>query len=380
MNNKDYYQTLGVLKIASEEEIKKAYRKLAHQYHPDKPGGDAAKFKEINEAYQVLKDKDKRQQYDQFGEAFGSGNAYQGDSGFSGFDFSNFSRGFNQGANFDFDLGDLMGDFFNRGSSSRQRAYQQAGQDIEMVMDLDFKEAIFGAEKNIKIYKNVVCPRCNGNCAEPGTKIKECANCKGTGEMRVKRQTILGSFTQVSACSDCQGKGKAPEKKCSECKGNGITRQYQTIKVKIPAGIQDNQTLTLENQGEAGIRGGQSGDLYLHIRVKHHSVFARRGNDILSEQNITFSQAALGSEIVTETVDGKIKVKVPKATQSGTIIKLENKGVPYLQGSGRGSHLLKIQVATPKRLSHKMRTLFQEMAQEEGSENGAQNNKTWFKW
>lgn len=359
---KDYYNILGVDKGASQEEIKKAFRKKAHEYHPDKANGDEAKFKEINEAYQVLGNEQKRKQYDQFGSAFQNGQA--GGGGFGGFEgfsgFSNGADGFN--INMD-DLGDIfggMGDIFGFGGGRSGRR-QSRGADIQTILTIDFMEAVFGAEKEIKLKKAVVCDKCKGNGAEPGSKIETCKTCGGAGHVTKVQRTILGNMQVQTTCSDCQGEGKTYDKKCSKCGGSGIAQEIVNLKVKIPAGINNGETIRLSGQGEAGQKGASAGDLYIKIRVNSDKNFRREGYDIHTTKEVSFTQAALGDKIEVETVEGVVKLKIPEGTQSGTVFKLKGKGVEKLQGRGKGDHFIEIKIRTPKNLSRKQKDLLKEL-------------------
>lgn len=357
--SKDYYKILGVDKNASKDEIKKAFRKLAHQHHPDKSGGNAEKFKEANEAYQVLSDDKKRSQYDQFGSTFDNARAGGGFSGFEG--FSGFGSG---GININMeDLGDIFEGAFGFGGGRKKRASygSQRGQDMEVMMEIEFKEAIFGAEKEIHLNKIITCDKCRGNGAEPGTKIEICSTCKGTGQVKHSQRTIFGTFQTVTTCSECQGAGKRPEKICAKCDGAGVMQGDSRIKVKIPAGINNNETIRLSAQGEAGRNGGSAGDLYINIRVKPHYKFKREGNDIYTKEYITFKQAALGDKIQVETVDDGVKLKIPEGAQTGTVFKLKGKGVQKLRGFGRGDHFVEIIVRTPENLTRSQKKALEEL-------------------
>jgi len=359
--SKDYYNVLGVGKNASQEEIKKAFRKKAHQYHPDKAGGNEAKFKEVNEAYQVLGNAQKRAQYDQFGSAFEHAQAGGGFSGFDGFrDFTGYTNGFN--VNMD-DLGDIfsgIGDIFGFGGGARRRRAKR-GNDIEVMLTIEFKEAVFGAEKEINLKKQVKCDRCHGNCAEPGSKIETCKTCGGSGRTTRVQRTILGNMQVQMTCEDCAGEGKSYTKKCSKCSGTGVCQETVKLKVKIPAGIDNGETIRLSGQGEAGEQGAQAGDLYLRVKVIPDPRFTRDGYNILSQAEISFSQAALGDKIDILTIDGPGKLKIPEGTQSGKIFRLGNKGVPNLHGRGRGDQLVEVIVKTPTNLNRKQKQMFKEL-------------------
>lgn len=360
--SKDYYNILGVGKNASQEEIKKAFRKKAHQCHPDKQGGDEAKFKEINEAYQVLGDAKKRVQYDQFGSAFEHGQAGGGFSGFEGFrDFSGFTNGFD--VNFE-DLGDIfggLGDIFGFSGATKRKSRTKRGGDIQVLLAIEFEEAVFGAEKEISLRKNIVCDRCKGNGAEPDSKIETCKTCNGSGRIIRTQRTVFGNMRAQTTCPDCGGEGKSYSRKCSKCHGNGVIQEISGIKVKIPAGIDDGETIRLSGHGEAGERGAPAGDLYLKIRVNPDIKFKRDGYNILSKAEISFAQAALGDKIEIPTVDGNVKLKIPEGAQSGKVFRLSGRGIPRLRGSGRGDHLVEIIVKTPTGLSREQKKKLQEL-------------------
>lgn len=352
--SKDYYNILGVAKGASQDEIKSAFRKKAHEHHPDK-GGDAEKFKEINEAYQVLGNPEKRQQYDQFGSAFQNGQAggFQGGYGYG-----------NGGFNMDFeDLGDLFGGFgdifgFGGGRTAKRQA---RGRDLEMNITLDFSETVFGTEKEVSFTKNITCRHCHGNGAEPGSKVDICPACHGSGRVSHVQRTILGNIQTQSACSTCNGEGKTYSQKCSRCGGSGLERDNVKIKVKIPAGIAEGESVRLSGQGEAGEKSAPAGDLYLRIAVRAHRRFRRDGYDIRSEETISIRQAILGDKIDVETAYGPLKLKIPEGTQSGTIFKLKEKGFPRLHSRGQGDHYVEIKVKIPSGLTRKQKELLEEM-------------------
>lgn len=347
MAKRDYYDILGISKDASADEIKKAYRKLAVKHHPDKEGGDEAKFKEASEAYEVLKDTTKRQRYDQFGHAGVGGNGgTAGGNPFEGF------GGFNgQSMHFDFGdmgLGDIFGSFFGGGGS--QRRSEDMGRDVQTEITLSFEEAVFGIEKTVHITMNDVCTHCKGKRAEPGYELKTCETCKGSGQVVQQMNTIFGAIQQAAVCKNCSGRGKIPEKPCSVCKASGVERIKQEITIKIPAGIDDGAVIRLREHGEAAANGNK-GDLYVQINVKPHKHFTREGDLILSNEHVDMIDAALGTEIEVQTVDGLVKMKVPAGTQSGTDFKLSNHGVPHIRDKGRGAHIVTVLVDTPTNLS-----------------------------
>lgn len=359
MSKRDYYEVLGVGKTASDDEIKKAFRKAAVKHHPDKEGGNEAKFKEINEAYEVLKDKQKRQRYDQFGHA-GVGGAAGGGAGggnpFEGFNFNG------QDIHFDFGggaggFGDLFGQFFG-GAAGGQRGPKR-GRDVETQMTLTFEEAVFGREETIRLNLEDECSHCHGTTVEPGHELKTCPDCKGAGQQVRLMNTMFGQIQQAVTCEHCHGRGKVPDVVCTTCKGRGTERREQAIKIKIPAGIDDGATIRLREHGEA-IAGGTKGDLYVHIRVKAHKKFTREGDLILSEEHVSMVDAALGCEIDVETVDGVVTMKVPAGTQSGTDFKLSGHGVPHIRSESRGAHIVSVVVDTPTKLSKKQRELLEE--------------------
>lgn len=357
MPKKDLYEILGVPKEASEEDIKRAFRKLAHQYHPDKQGGDAEKFKEINAAYQVLGDKQKRQQYDQFGTTFDQ-------SGAPGFDFSQGFGGFGQGGvKFDFGdvggLGDIFGDIFGGASGGGGRR-EARGRHIEMDVRLTFKEAVFGAEKEMRINRNLVCPDCEGTGAEKGSKSIDCVQCGGTGRVTQVQQTVFGTFQTARTCPRCQGRGKVAEKACHRCGGETIIKGSKELKLKIPAGVSDGEVLRVGGEGEPGEHGARAGDLYVNLRVAADPQFTRQGSDILSKMEISVPLAALGGTVAVETVDGKVDLKIPAGTQPGTVFRLRGKGVPQLRRSGRGDHLVEIGVAVPRKLTREQKRVLEQ--------------------
>ena len=357
---KDLYEILGVSKNASDDEIKKAYRKLAHKYHPDKIGGDAEKFKEINAAYQVLSDKSKRAQYDQYGQTFeNSGGGGQGfGGGFGGFDFN--GQGFNFGEGFEDIFSDIFGGGFG-GSRGRTRDTRKAGNDIQIDVEIDFAEMVNGAKREINLRRLTKCDVCQGNGGEPGSKEETCPTCKGSGQIRRVTRSIFGSFEQVTTCSNCHGTGKTFSRTCHKCHGEGRVKENQTIRVDIPAGIDHGQTISVQGQGEAGEKGSKSGDLYITVHVKPNSKFSREGNNIVSEEHISFSQATLGAKIEIQTIGGKLNMKIPAGTQSGEFFRIKGEGIPHLGRSLRGDQLVKIIVDVPRKLSREQKRLIEEL-------------------
>ncbi|MFH0819517.1 MAG: molecular chaperone DnaJ [bacterium] len=367
---KDYYKILGVSRNASAEEIKKAFRRLAHQHHPDKTGGDEKKFKEINEAYQVLSDSQKRSQYDQFGQTFEQAQAGGGFSGFEGFrDFSDFTDAFRQGGRggveFDFsnfgDFSDVFSDFFGMGGKRRQ---SRVGKNIEVDLTITLEEVARGAERIIELYKKVNCSRCDGSGAEPSSSIKTCPTCKGQGQIHQVRSTILGQIRTTAVCPECLGTGKVPEKKCSGCQGEGTVKESKKIKINIPAGIDGGEVIRFQGGGEAGPKGSPAGDLYVNIHLEPHPLFIRRGADIYTKKVINITQAALGDKIGIETLYGSVKLAIPEGTQSGEKFRLRSKGLPRLRGFGRGDEIVEIIIKTPKNLTKKQKELLKELEKE----------------
>lgn len=357
----DYYKVLGIEKGASDEEIKKAYRKLAHKYHPDKKGGDEKKFKEINEAYQVLSDKQKRAQYDQFGQTFQGGSQAGGQGqGFGGFDFSGFGGQAGGG-----EWEDIFSDIFGGGFGGRGQARQKTGKDIQMDVEISFEEMVKGASRDVKLYKGVKCDICNGSGGEPGAKEETCSTCKGSGKIKKTVNSFFGTFAQVVVCDTCKGKGKTYSKKCHKCGGDGRIKEEQTINIEIPEGIYDGQTISLRGQGEAGEMGAPAGDLFVVVHVKPHKKFKRENNNIFSKEHISFAQAALGDKIDVNTIEGNVKMKIPSGTQSGELFRIRDKGVPSLEGRGRGDHLVEIVVDVPKKLSRDQKRIVQQLKDSE---------------
>lgn len=365
--SKDYYGILGVSKDASGEEIKKAYRKLAHQYHPDKQGGDEAKFKEVNEAYQVLSNPQKRKNYDQFGSADFGGAGGPGGAGFGGFGGINWEDIMNQGGfragqggGVEFDLGDIFGEMFGGG---RRRQKQARGNDIHVDLKLTFKEAAFGTKKDVELLRNIKCEHCKGNMAEPGTAIKECKTCNGAGVVQQVQKSFLGQIRTQVACPDCQGRGKNPEQPCSECSGKGVQRAESRIEVDVPAGVDDGMTIRVSGQGEAGEHGSPAGDLFATVHVQDHAGWERDEFNVISRVDVPYTTLVLGGRVEVETLDGGVAVKIPAGTASGKQLRLKGKGVPRLQASGRGDHIVEVHLKIPKKLSSKRKKLLKELQQ-----------------
>ena len=351
MSKRDYYEILGVSKDASDDEIKKAFRRKAVEHHPDKTGGDDKDFKEINEAYEVLKDASKRQRYDQFGHAgVGTSASSDGSNPFAGF-----GGGFN-GQDIHFDFGDILGSFFGGGQTRGGR--QARGNDVETAIEISFEQAIFGVEEEIKLNLEDICSHCKGTTAEPGYELKTCETCRGSGQVIQEVRTIFGNIQQSAPCKTCKAAGKVPEQVCSVCRGSGTERKTQKIKLKIPAGIDDGAVIRLSQRGEA-IANGPKGDLYVHIRVKPHKKFTREGLLVLSNEHVDMVSATLGTEIEVETVDGPITMKIPAGTQSGTDFKLSGHGVTKLKSENRGAHIVTIIVDTPTKLSKPQKELLE---------------------
>jgi molecular chaperone DnaJ len=349
---RDYYEVLGVTKNASQEEIKKAYRGLAKKYHPDANKDDAQaehKFKEVNEAYQVLSDEEKRRQYDSFGHA-----AFDGTGGARGFGgFEDFMGGF--GDIFDSIFGSPFGRQQKRANTGPQR-----GADLRYDMSISFEEAFFGCKKEIELVKDEKCPECGGSGAQKGTERKTCPNCGGTGQVRQQRSTAFGNFVNVTTCSACGGEGHIIERPCMKCKGKGTLSRLKKLSVNIPAGIDDGQAMTLSGEGEPGKRGGPPGDLYIYITVRPHKYLQRDGYDLYLDMPIPFSLAAIGGEMEVPTLEGRIKYRIPEGTQTGTVFRLKEKGVQHLRSNKKGDLYVKVNVEVPKKLTDKQKDLLQQ--------------------
>ena len=370
---RDYYEVLGVSKGASEDEIKKAYKKMARKYHPDLNPGDKSaeeKFKEVNEAYEVLSDADKRARYDQYGHAgvdpnFGAGGFGGGFDG--GFDFS--------------DLGDIFGSFFGGGFGGGRRTNPNApqrGESIRMAVTISFEEAAFGCEKEVTVERYEACDTCHGSGCAPGTSPEVCPDCHGTGTVQVRRQTPMGVFATSSPCPKCGGKGRIIHQPCKDCRGSGMMRKKKTIQASIPAGIDNGQTISIRGQGNAGRNGGPAGDLLITITVRPHELFRREGTCVLCEAPITFTQAVLGAELEIPTIDGKVKYTLPEGTQSGTTFRLKGKGIPSINGRGRGDQYVTVYIETPRNLNKEQKEALKKFAAAMG-EDEASGQKPFFK-
>lgn len=353
--NKDYYKILGISRDASQEDIKRAYRKLAHQYHPDKGGGDGTKFKEVNEAYQILSDPQKRSQYDRFGAAFEGGTS-------PGWDFSAFG-----GPASGWDLNDIFGEFFGGGpfAGTRPRTRERTrGRDIGLDLEVTLEEAFRGVLKEVELRKFTTCSRCRGQGAEPGTKKKTCETCKGSGEVQESRRTFFGVFSQIRTCSACGGLGEYPETVCRDCGGDGRVRALEKLSIPVPAGADTGNVIKISGKGEEAPRSGSGpGDLIVQVRIKPHPIFEREGENLYSEVEVSFPQAVFGDMVEVKTIDGKVDLKIPAGTQSGTELRLRSKGMPTGRGE-RGDHFVTVQVKTPSKLSRKAKKLLEELKDE----------------
>lgn len=376
---RDYYEVLGVSRDATQEEIKKAYRRLARQYHPDVNPGDKdseAKFKEIQEAYDVLSDPQKRANYDRYGhqegpQGFGGFGDFADFGGFGGFrDFGDFASGFE----------DIFDTFFGgfTGGRNRQTSSSRRGADLRYDLEISLKDAVLGKETFINVPRAEKCPDCNGTGAKEGAQPVTCTACGGTGQQQVVRNTAFGRFVSIKTCEKCRGEGRIIKDLCSRCRGEGRILRERKIEIKIPPGVDDGSRLRIPGEGEAGTRGGEPGDLYVVIHVRPHEIFKRQDNDLICEIPLNFVQAALGGEIEVPTIDGKAKLKIPEGTQPGAVFRLKGKGVPNLRGFGRGDQLVKIKVEIPRRLNARQKKILREFAQASGINISEEGDKGFF--
>jgi len=364
---KDYYNVLGVDKKATKDDIKKAFRKLAHKYHPDKGGTDESKFKEITEAYSILSDDKKRREYDTYGQSFAGASGPSGARGgfggqgnpFGGFDFSQFQQGFGNGG-VDFDFGDIFGDVFGGGRNSQSRTPR--GRDISIDLEVSFKDAVFGTTRDVLIAKVSSCNLCHGTGAKPGTDLESCTTCNGSGRVHEARNSILGQFTSVRTCTVCSGSGKVPKEKCAECKGHGVKRQQEEIHITIPAGIDNGEMIRLPGAGEA-IKTGIAGDLYVKVHVKPHQTFRREGSNLVMHLPVKLTDSLLGTVASIETLEGKtLEVNIPPMKRAEELLRVRGKGIP-VEGS-RGDLIIQLEVALPHKLSGKAKKAVEELKTE----------------
>jgi len=359
--SKDYYNILGVERGASKDEIKKAFRKLAHKYHPDKAGGDEAKFKEAGEAYSVLSDDKKRAEYDAYGQTFAGSGGAGPQGGFGGFDFNDFAQqgGFG-GQGVEFDLGDIFGEFFGGGGRTRTKR----GRDISIDIELSFKESVFGVEREVLLHKMSECDECGGRGARAGTSLVSCEACNGAGKVHETKQTMLGAFSTTRGCEVCHGTGEVPKEKCGACAGQGVTRRQQEIPIVVPPGIESGEMVRLTGAGEA-VPGGVAGDLYVKVHVKADPAFKKEGNDLVMTHSVKLTDAILGAKHELETLDGPLTVKIPAGVTHGERLRVKGKGVPTDHtGNSRGNLYIKIDIKLPAKLSRKAKKLIEELAQE----------------
>ena len=374
MSKRDYYEVLGVDKNASQDEIKKAYRKLAMKYHPDQNQDNKEaeeKFKEINEAYEILTDAEKRQMYDQFGHAGVDPNANAG-------------GGFGGGFSGNGDFGDIFGDIFNMfggggGFSQGMNNAPRKGGDIKVNLSISFEEAAFGTEKKIKLSRREKCSKCDGTGANPGSNVTTCDKCGGSGQVRVTQKSIFGMMQTVQVCDKCQGEGTIIETPCTKCNGSGFEKVERQITIKIPAGVDTGSVLPLRGEGNAGSKGGRSGDLFIYIQVKSHELFKREGNDVYLEIPVTYAQLVLGDNVRVPTLEGQVKLKIPAGTQTGTTFKLKNKGIHALNGFGKGNQYVIVNVEIPKKLNENQKQALRTFAEGVSTENHEENKKFWEK-
>ncbi|MBP9765930.1 MAG: molecular chaperone DnaJ [Candidatus Pacebacteria bacterium] len=369
MSQKNYYELLGITKSASKEEVKKAFYKLASKYHPDKKTGDEAKFKEINEAYQVLSNDQKRKEYDTYGQTF-SGAGSQNGAGAGGFGQGQGFGGFDQGdfnnMNFDFeDIGDIFGEMFGGGFAGfGGRQKEKRGRDMSLEIDISFEESVFGVERNFLISKVSKCKTCTGSGAKVGTKMEKCKKCNGNGKVQDIKRTIFGSIQSVQICNECNGKGESPKEKCDTCKGHGISNQKEDIKINIPAGINNGEVVRMSGMGEA-VQNGSSGDLYIKVLVKSHKIWKREGNDLVMNHDVKLSDALLGAKHKIETLEGYLDISIPQGAHPNDILRIKGKGIPSTHNKAlRGDMLIKLNIQMPKKISRKAEELIEKLKEE----------------
>lgn len=350
-NKRDYYEILGITKGASKEEIKKAFHKLAHKYHPDKGSGDAEKFKEVSEAYSILSDDKKRAEYDSYGRTFGAGG---GAGAGQGFDFSQFQDAFQNG--FGFDFSDVFTDFFGSGGRGRR------GRDISIDLEISFKESVFGTKRNVLLAKTAQCDTCKGSGAEPGTHMETCPRCNGAGKVHETNNSFFGSITMVQPCKQCHATGKVPKQKCHTCRGEGVYRKQEEIEIVVPAGIEGGEMIRLSGAGEA-VAGGISGDLYVKVHVTPDVRFKKEGDNIVTDISVKLSDALLGAEYKLESLDGDEAVSIPAGVSHGEVLRIKNKGVPNGRGK-RGDMLVRVKINLPSKLSRTARNLIEKLKEE----------------
>ncbi|NTW13907.1 MAG: molecular chaperone DnaJ [Candidatus Moranbacteria bacterium] len=359
MANKDYYSILGVSRDASPDEIKKAFRKLAHKHHPDKQGGDEAKFKEANEAYGVLFDAEKRKRYDQFGSADGpAGFGGFNGNGAGGFDFGDFQFGGGAGG-----FEDVFSDLFGGGYAGARQRGPRAGSDIQVDVEISFDEMVTGTRKSVRLRKEVICPDCEGTGGKKGSKLETCTDCSGTGQIRQTVRSFLGTFQQVAPCPTCRATGKKYAETCPACHGSGKRIGEEEVTIEIPAGIDDGQAISVPGKGSAGENGAPSGDLFVAVHVRPHRSLKRRGEQVFSEKIISFPQAAMGDSVSVETAYGPVKMKIPAGTQPGEVFRIKGKGLKNPRGFGQGDQMVTVRVEVPKHLSGKEKKLMQELGE-----------------
>lgn len=372
-DKRDYYEVLGINKNATDDELKRAYRKMAKKYHPDANMDNKEQaeknFKEVNEAYETLSDKQKRNMYDQFGHDAANGFNGGGFNGYNTSGFSGFSGGFN-GFDMEFDMNDIFGSFFGGGmNNSRKRNGPRKGQDIKVAVEITFEEAAFGVDKEITLSRDDECETCHGSGAKPGTKQSTCTACNGTGQVRYAQNTILGQIMSTKTCEKCGGEGKIIEEHCVNCKGKGTIRKQKKMTVSIPQGIDNNQTISIRGEGNKGQKGGPKGDLYITIYVKPHSIFTRKGDNIFSNIKVPFTVMAMGGEIDVKTLSGSVKYKIPEGTQTNTVFSLKGQGIKNIHGRGQGDLNFTVIVDIPKKLSNEQKDILMKFNQTIGVEN-----------